>query len=128
MKELIQSLLRLDLMDEPQDYEMMLFGMWSRWCESFATSHLEYQKIISSPEINAWYLTELAKLELKFVQECATSPMASRELIRDCYNDITFHLFNIRPDVLLKEVKKSKSASYMTLHGIKVETKIFNHN
>jgi hypothetical protein len=128
MKELIKSLLRLDLLDEPQDYEMMLFGMWSRWCESFTTSQLEYQKLISSPELNSWYLTELAKLELKFVQECATSPKASRELIRESYNEITFHLFNIRPSALLKEVKKSKTASYMSLHGIKVETKIFNQN
>lgn len=128
MKELIKTLLRLDLMEVPQDYEMMLFGMWSRWCEDFSTTQLEYQKLISNPALNAWYLTELAKLEIKFVQECKKSPKTSGELTRELYNEITYEMFSIRPNILIKEAKKTQNIGYMSLHGMRVETKIFNQN
>lgn len=125
MRKLIQQLIQMN----DHDYDMMLFGMWSRYCESVTITQLEFQKVLCNPAVNAWYLTEMSKLEVKFLEEYASqNSKPSLELIRECYNDITCEIYNYRSLPLLKEAKKCENVGYMLLHGVKVETKIFNQN
>lgn len=128
MKNKVEQLLRLDLLDNPVDYEEMLFGMWSRWCESVTGNSVEYQKVLANSKINNWYNCELNKLHVQFIKETTASPNASIELIRECYNDITYKMFSIFPKPLLMEAKKIESTGYMAIHGVKIQTKIFNQN
>lgn len=88
-------------------YEMMIFGFYMRWCESITASPRQYQQVLANSAINHWFLTELAKCEKEFhslTDRYANSNVTPRDF-QKCYNECTFHLFNIRPAALLEPFK-----------------------
>jgi hypothetical protein len=106
------------------DYEMMIFGFYGRWCEDVTTNMRDYQAVLANSSINAWFLMELRKCEAEFHQ--LTNIYDPKNLTpldyMKCYNNCTFHLFNIRPKALLEAVKTKVPK------GIKVLTNQFNQN
>lgn len=111
------------------DYEDMIFGSYARWCESVTINAREFQKVIANSAVNKWYLMEYAKCEEKF----ATMTQRYDENIpvkdyQTFYNDCTYGMFNIRPTALLQEIKKTRAASYLKVHGVKIPSLTFNQN
>lgn len=102
------------------DYEMMVFGFYGRWCESNSGNTRQYQTLLANAAINAWFLMELAKCEAEFVKIANgyEHQVAPKDL-QACYNDVTYHLFNIRPTALL-EALKTKGSIKLRSSGIPV--------
>jgi hypothetical protein len=92
----------------PEEFEAMTFGFYFRWCESVTTTEGDFRCVLSNSGVNRWFMTELAKLEAEFqmlTNRYEGSPTVSTQDYRDLYNDTTFHMFNIRPMVLLENAK-----------------------
>jgi hypothetical protein len=95
----------------PEEYELLLFGVYARWCESVTINDREFQKVIANSGINKWFMTEYAKCEAEFVQltqryeECDTITAID---FKKCYHECTYRMFSIRPMVLLQIIKKSE--------------------
>jgi len=102
------------------DYEMMVFGFYGRWCESVTTNLRDYQAVLANSAINKWFLMELAKCEAEFNHSTRFYEESDSVTPRDYqvrYNDCTFRLFNLRPMALL-EVAKTKSAKVMPAFNV----------
>lgn len=95
----------------PEQYELWIFGLYARWCESVSgTSDRELQKIMANSGINKWFMVEFAKCETEFNQ--LTRFYDDGSTITDvdfqkCLTQCTYRLFSIRPTVLLQIIKKS---------------------
>jgi hypothetical protein len=89
------------------DYEMMIFGFYSRWCESVTDNTRDFQSVLANSSINSWFLMELTKCETEFHQlsNRYTSIDVTALDFKKCYNDCTYRLFSIRPMALLNNVK-----------------------
>lgn len=88
--------------------ESNLFGLYLRWCESVTTNHNDFQAVLANAAINAWFLTELKKLEAEFqlrTNRYENSQTVSVEDLKICYIECTQQMFNIRPMALLEAVK-----------------------
>lgn len=115
----------------PEEYELMIFGAYARWCEGVTTNMHEFQKVLANASISKWYMTEYAKCENKFEQLTSRWDENGTIILKDfekCYNNCTFQMFNIRPMALLQEINKKKSVDSIKFHGVKVETLNFNLN
>ena len=101
------TLQKLDIC--PEQYESMIFNMYSNWCESVTTNNREYQKVLANALINRWFLMELSKCENEFHQltDRYVGTNVTPLEFTACFRECTYHLFNIRPNALLSEVKKS---------------------
>jgi len=60
------TLQKLDIC--PEQYESMIFNMYSNWCEGVTTNNKEYQKVLANAAVNRWFLMELSKSETQFHQ------------------------------------------------------------
>lgn len=90
------------------DYEMMVFGFYSRWCESVTTNMRDYQAVLSNAAVNAWFLMELKKSETEFhtsTDRYIDSPTITKNDMQNCYKKSTYRLFNLRPMPLLEKAK-----------------------
>lgn len=90
------------------EYEMMVFGFYGRWCESVTTNMRDYQAVLANSSINKWFLMELAKCETEFHLLTKRYEESENIIPRDyqkCYSNCTFPLFNLRPMALLEAVK-----------------------
>ena len=58
------TLQKLDI--TPEQYESMIWNLYSNWCESVSTNNREYQKVLANAAVNRWFLMELAKCEKEF--------------------------------------------------------------
>jgi hypothetical protein len=107
------------------EYEQMVFGIYSRWCESVTLNIREYQNVLASSKVNNWFLVELSKIEAEFHQNTdryVESNTITQTDFRTCYRDLTYRLFSIKPSALLQELK-STTSSNLRAKGIPV----FNH-
>ncbi|WP_281237880.1 hypothetical protein [Flavobacterium praedii] len=101
-----KTLQKLDIC--PQQYESMIFNLYSNWCESVATDNKEFQKILASSAVNRWFLMELAKCETEFhlLTDRYVGSNVTPLDFNNCHRDCVYKLNNIRPTALLKEIKK----------------------
>lgn len=121
MTTVIQKLAMTEL-----NYEMMIFGFYGRWCESNSGNTRQYQTLLANAAINAWFLMELAKCEAEFEKMANgyEQQVAPKDL-QAYYNDVTYHIFNIRPTALLKALKtkgsvKLRSSGIPVFNGLNV--------
>jgi hypothetical protein len=105
------------------EYEMMLFGFYSRWCESVTLNTGQYQQVLANSAINAWFLMELAKLEADFneLTDRYVDGTITATDFKTCYHDCTYKMFNIRPAALLQTIKTKGSMSLRS-NGVPVFT------
>jgi hypothetical protein len=92
----------------PDEFEAITFGFYFRWCQSVTITDQDFQCVLANSGVNRWFMTELAKLEAEFqmlTKRYEGSPTVSTKDYRNLYNDTTFHMFNIRPMVLLENAK-----------------------
>lgn len=101
------TLQKLDI--DPEQYESMIYNLYSNWCESVSISTKDFQKVIANASINRWFLMELSKCEAEFhlLTERYVNSNVTPLDFNNCYRECCYQLFNIRPEPLLKEVKKS---------------------
>lgn len=113
MKTVIQ---KLDITEE--QYESIIWIFYSNWCESISTNLKEFQQVLASAPINAWFRMELTKREAEFheLTNRYTNPNVTAKDFEKCYRNCLISLFNIRPMALLNQIKKTKP------QGIKVFT------
>lgn len=128
MKTTINKKLQLT----PEEYEMLFFDTYFRWCESVTITAREFQKVLANAAINRWYRIEFAKCEAEF--EHLTSRYEGHETVtsvdfKKCYATCTVQMFNIRPMALLHEAKKTEVKPSTTLvRGIAIPFSIVNLN
>jgi hypothetical protein len=92
----------------PEEFEAMTFGFYFRWCQSVSITDQDFQCVLANSGVNRWFMTELAKLEAEFAiltKRYEDSPTVSVKDYQNLYNECTFHMFNIRPMVLLENAK-----------------------
>ena len=101
------TLQKLDI--TPEQYESMIWNLYSNWCESVSTNNREYQKVLANAAVNRWFLMELAKCENEFhlLTDRYVGSNVTPLDFNNCYRECTYHLFNIRPNALLNDIKKS---------------------
>ena len=88
--------------------ENNLFGLYLKWVESVTTNDKDFQVVLANSGINAWFLTELAKLEAEFQQLTSRYENSNTVSVADfkiCYTECTEQMFNIRPMALLANAK-----------------------
>lgn len=119
MKKVIQ---KLDITQE--QYESIIWNFYSNWCASVTISLKEFQQVLASAPINAWFRMELTKREIEFneLTDRYSDPNVTPQDFEKCYHKCLFSLFNIRPTALLNQIKKTKTPSA----GIKVFTATSN--
>ena len=95
------------------EYEMMVLGVYMRWCESLTANIRQFQTVLANSGINAYFLMEFAKCEAEFHQltdKYIDHPTVTPKDIKVCYNECTFRLFDLRPIALLEPLNlKGKS-------------------
>lgn len=114
-----------------EEYELLIFGAYARWCESVTINTHEFQKVLANSSINKWFITEYDKCEKDFEQLTARyqdSDAIIAEDFKRCYAECTYRMFNIRPMVLLNAIKKTSTESTMKINGIKIHSLNFNQN
>lgn len=115
----------------PEEYELLIFGAYARWCESVTINTHEFQKVLANSAINKWFMTEYVKCEIDFTQLTARyqdNDTIIAEDFKRCYAECTYRLFNIRPMALLNEIKKTTNGNGMKVSGVKVHSLTFNQN
>lgn len=90
------------------DYEMMIFSFYSRWCESVTGNSRQYQQVLANSSINAWFLVELEKCEVEFHLLTNRYENLTLKDYQRCFNECTFRMFSIRPSALLEPILKGK--------------------
>lgn len=114
-----------------EEYELLIFGAYARWCESVTINTHEFQKVLANSSINKWFITEYDKCEKDFEQLTARyqdNDAIIAEDFKRCYAECTYRMFNIRPMVLLNAIKKTSTESTMKINGIKIHSLNFNQN
>ena len=102
------------------DYQMMVFGFYSRWCESVTTNLRDYQAVLANSAINGWFWMELAKSEAEFQHLTRFYGESSSIIPRDyqeCYNNCTYRLFNLRPMALIEDAKTKPPKGIPVFHA-----------
>lgn len=111
----------------PEEYELLIFGAYARWCESVTINNQEFQKVLANSAINKWYMMEYAKCEIEFNLLTAryddTDTIVANDFKR-CYAECTYRMFNIRPMALLTAIKKTP----IKINSINTHSLIFNLN
>jgi hypothetical protein len=94
----------------PEQYESMIFNLYSNWCISVTTTEREFQQVLANSSVNAWFRIELTKCEAEFINltKLYTNPNVTASDYNKCYSDCTLNLFNIRPMPLLAPIVKRK--------------------
>lgn len=85
-------------------FEMQLFDLYSRWCESITGNARQHQLVLANSGINAYFLEEFKKCEAEF-HKCTDPYDVSTKDYRKCFADCTIDLFNRRPSALLEDLK-----------------------
>ncbi len=114
-----------------EEYELLIFGAYARWCESATINGHEFQKVLANSAISKWYMTEYSKCELEFEQLTARyedSETVIAEDFKRCYAECTYRMFNIRPMALLQEIKRTRSENYLKIKGVRIPSLTFNQN
>lgn len=97
------------------EYQDMIFGFYSRWCESVVGPNINhYQQVLANAAINHWWLTELSKCEKEFHKRTDRYDNLAIDDYQRAYNDATFQMFNIRPSALLDGIKKTQGFTIIT--------------
>lgn len=115
----------------PEEYELLIFGAYARWCESVTVNIHEFQKVLANSAVSKWFMCEYGKCEIDFEQLTARYEQNDTIIAEDfkrCYAECTYRMFNIRPMGLLQEIKKTKTVSYLKVRGVKVQNLTFNQN
>ena len=110
-----------------EEYELLIFGAYARWCESVTINTQEFQKVLANSAINKWFMMEYAKCEADFEQLTARYEDTDTIIANDykrCYAECTYRMFNIRPMALLNAIKKTP----MKIDGINTHSLTFNYN
>lgn len=110
-----------------EEYELLIFGAYARWCESVTINTQEFQKVLANSAINKWFMMEYAKCEADFEQLTARYEGTDTIIANDykrCYAECTYRMFSIRPMALLNAIKKTP----MKINGINTYTLTFNYN
>lgn len=100
-------------------YEMMVFGFYSRWCESVTSNIRQFQEVLANSAINTWFMIELSKHEAKFHEITDQFEDAHVNDLRLTYNECTFEMFRLKPTALLNKIDKKGTFS-LTKKGISV--------
>lgn len=114
-----------------EEYELLIFGAYARWCESVTINTHEFQKVLANSAINKWFMLEYAKCELDFEQltkRYEENDTIIAEDFKRCYAECTYRMFNIRPMVLLNEIKKTTNGNGLKVAGVKIHSLNFNQN
>jgi hypothetical protein len=102
-------------------YEHILLANYMNWCKIYCNgSDRIIQKIMLDQNINRWYITELKKLDTKFLQENAAvlnSKYINHKLMKQKYYTAIQLIFTIYPKPLLEKYE-TKKTQFTT----------FNHN
>ena len=115
----------------PEEYELLIFGAYARWCESVTINIHEFQKVLANAAISKWFMIEYGKCETDFEQlteRYEDNDTVIAEDFKRCYAECTYRMFNIRPTALLQEIKKTRAVSFLKFHGVKIPSLIFNQN
>lgn len=126
------------------DYQMMLFGSYSRWCESNAKTYSnvggveteiidvkDWQLLLANSQLNNWFNIEYAKWEqefIKLIKRYEGSETVTVKDIRRCYSDCTIQIFSIYPKAIVEAILKKKKPTVLKIDGIKIQTLTFNQN
>lgn len=95
----------------PEEYESMIWHLYSNWCISITTTDKEFQQVVANSSINTWFRMELTNCEADFIKRTSiyTNPNVTPKDFEQCYKDCTYSLFNIRPMALLAGIVKQKT-------------------
>lgn len=94
-----------------EQYESLIWDLYSKWCESVSIGTLEYQQVLANAAINRWFLLEHQKCEVEFhklTDRYVYSNVTAKDMEK-CYKDCMFYLLSIRPMALLSQIKKPKT-------------------
>ena len=114
-----------------EQYQDMIFLIYAKWCESVSGNDKQFQMILANSSISKWFMSEFAKCESEFhnlTNRYDNAKTVSTSDLQRCYDQCTYHLFNIRPMPLLEEIKKRKAVPFMRIQGVRIETLNFNQN
>jgi hypothetical protein len=100
MKKTIQK-----LQLSQHDFEMMLFDLYSRWCESITGNARQHQLVLANSGINAYFLDEFKKCSDEFHFRTDRYENLSLKDYNKCFADCIIQLFNRRPSALLESLK-----------------------
>ncbi|UWY28835.1 hypothetical protein N4T20_02670 [Flavobacterium sp. TR2] len=106
MKTVIQ---KLEITED--QHEAIIWTFYSNWCGHITNDLKEFQQVLASTPINAWFRMELTKCEEKFhemTDRYTNSNVTARDYER-CYHNCLITLFSIRPAALLNKIKKTES-------------------
>lgn len=87
------------------DFEMLLFDLYSRWCESITGNARQHQLVLANSSINAYFLDEFEKCEVEFHFRTDRYDNLTIKDYNKCFADCTLQLFNRRPSALLEVLK-----------------------
>jgi hypothetical protein len=86
-----------------QEYEVMYFGAYWRWCESVTITSAQTQMVLANTAVNKYYNTEFAKCENEFLTLIKDYPNTQPAEALELYIKCTFSMFNKRSLILIKQ-------------------------
>lgn len=105
MKTTITQLLKIT----PEVYDMVVFGNFMKWCNNFAKNDNEVQRLITSPALSKWWITEYHKLEQNFMEQALPyhNALTTQEMTK-FYNEemLQIHHFFSKPLVYCAKHKR----------------------
>ena len=87
------------------EFEMQLFELYSRWCESITGNARQHQLVLANSGINAYFMDEFNKCIKEFHIRTDRYENLSAKDYHKCFASCTLDLFNRRPSALLKVLK-----------------------
>jgi hypothetical protein len=118
-------------LDECQTKSDFILILWLHWAESVTINDMEFQKVVSSPSVNKWFLNFITKEEVGFMTLAAEySELAGQgEEIDKLYVKCLSKVMSRFPMALLEQAKKREIKPQKTkVFGHKIEFLIINQN
>ena len=105
------TIINLKLAITPEQYESMIWNLYSNWCINVTTTEKEFQQVIANSSVNNWFRMELTNCEAEFVSmaKSYSNQNVTTAAYEKCYRECTLNLFNIRPTALLAKIVKRKA-------------------
>jgi len=105
METKIQNLLQLT----PHEYEMKIIDTYINWCRKFQYNQEDAQRLLTSPALFSWWLTEYKKLERKFLAIAEPYKMyGCKEAFVKIYHQETVQIFNRYSKPLVYTAKRKR--------------------
>jgi len=97
----------------PHQLEMTVFNHFQWWCELYAFSNQDLQRLLSNATVNRWFLKEYTKYQKSFLEKATPYfGLGDAQAMYDLYKQETRKIQYYYPRAIIYSVRKKTNNIY----------------